>query len=221
MKTMILAAGRGERMRPLTDHCPKPFLEVQGKPLIVHHIERLRDAGCNAFVINLHHLGDKIQAHLADGRSLGVSIQYSREAPEALETAGGIVHALPLLGEQPFFVINGDVWTDYIPTEPNWAEGVLAHLILTRNPPHNPEGDFGLDDEHFVVNHSLQKLTFTGMAWYHPVFFDGLMPERRALAPLLRSGAERQQISGECFEGRWADIGTPERLREINGEAHH
>lgn len=221
MKAMILAAGRGERMRPLTDHCPKPLLQVHEKPLIVHHIERLRSVGFTDFVINLHHLGTQIRAHLGDGSPLGVKIEYSEEAPQALETGGGIVNALPLLGDAPFFVINADIWTDYMPLEPSWQPDMLAHLILTRNPPHNPDGDFGLDSNTRITNNHLNKHTFTGMAWYQPAIFAGKNASRFPLAPLLRDAAGRGLVTGEVHDGVWMDIGTPERLREISDAEHH
>lgn len=218
MKAMILAAGRGERMRPLTDQCPKPLLEVCGKPLIIHHIERLRKAGFGHFVINLHHLGEQIRARLGDGRSWGVEIQYSEEAPQALETAGGIIKALPMLGAEPFFVINADIWTDQLPIKPELPASVQAHLLLTRNPDHNPGGDFGLNADGLVQNSGEEKWTFTGMAWYRPEFFAGLKAVRQPLAPLLRKAADQQQVTGSCLAGSWMDIGTPERLAEINAQ---
>jgi MurNAc alpha-1-phosphate uridylyltransferase len=213
MKAMILAAGRGERLRPLTDSTPKPLLEVRGKPLIVYHLEALHKAGFNEIVINLSWLGEQIQTRLGDGSAFGVSIEYSEEV-DARETAGGILQALPLLGER-FVVINGDVFTDYdfaaLP-----AADHLVHLVLVENPPHNNAGDFSLDGV-VVGNEGSPRYTFSGIAQYHRSFFDGLAPGKQALAPLLRSAAARGQVIGELFHGDWVDIGTAERLRGLNG----
>ena len=212
MKAMILAAGRGERMRPLTDSTPKPLLEARGKPLIVHHIEALARAGFGEIVINLSWLGEQIRERLGDGAEFGVSITYSVE-PEALETAGGIVKALPLLSER-FVVVNGDVFTDYDfarlqdPDHP-------AHLVLVANPGHNDSGDFALDDGQ-VGNDAPRLYTFSGIAAYHRDFFNGLEPGKLALAPLLRAAADRGEVSGEYHAGCWIDIGTPERLAQLN-----
>jgi MurNAc alpha-1-phosphate uridylyltransferase len=212
---MILAAGRGERMRPLTDQTPKPLLKVGGKPLIQYHIEALRDAGFRELVVNHAHLGNQIVERLGDGAQFGVHIDYSAEAEGALETGGGIKQALPLLGEQPFLVINGDIWTDYpyqqLCREP---EG-LAHLVLIDNPPHHPEGDFQLNGRRLTAE-GKRKLTFSGIGLYQPDLFadspDGAFP----LAPLLRHAMQAGQVSGEYFQGRWLDIGTPQRLAELN-----
>jgi len=217
MRAMILAAGRGERMRPLTDQTPKPLLKVGGKPLIQYHIEALRDAGFRELVVNHAHLGNQIVERLGDGAQFGVHIDYSAEAEGALETGGGIKQALPLLGEQPFLVINGDIWTDYpyqqLCREP---EG-LAHLVLIDNPPHHPEGDFQLNGRRLTAE-GKRKLTFSGIGLYQPDLFadspDGAFP----LAPLLRGAMQAGQVSGEYFQGRWLDIGTPQRLAELNRE---
>lgn len=212
MKAMILAAGRGERMRPLTDRQPKPLLEVRGKPLIVHHVEALARAGFDRIVVNLSWLGDQIRARLGDGGEFGVNIAYSEE-PEALETAGGIVQALPLLGER-FVVVNADVFTDYDFARLRGGDAV-AHLVLVENPVHNHGGDFALADG-IVDNDGDALYTFSGIACYRSRFFEGLEPGKRALAPLLRAAAARGEISGELFSGEWSDIGTPERLDELN-----
>jgi MurNAc alpha-1-phosphate uridylyltransferase len=216
MKAMILAAGRGERLRPLTDSTPKPLLEVRSKPLIVYHLEALRKAGFNEIVINLNWLGDQIRTRLGNGSEFGVSIEYSEEAA-ALETAGGILQALPLLGER-FVVVNGDVFTDYDFVALNTAEkpsDQLAHLVLVDNPQHNNAGDFSLERT-IVGNDGAPRHTFSGIAQYHRSFFDGLAPGKQTLAPLLRAAAAEGQVSGELFSGLWVDIGTAERLRRLN-----
>jgi N-acetyl-alpha-D-muramate 1-phosphate uridylyltransferase len=217
MKAMILAAGRGERMRPLTDHCPKPLLSAGGKPLIVWHIERLRDAGFTELVINHAHLGAQLEAALGNGRELGVRIVWSREGT-ALETAGGIRFAARLLGEAPFLVVNGDVFTDVdfapLARRPNGDD--LAHLVLVPNPLHHPTGDFHLADGR-VRSEGEPKLTFSGIAVYHPALFADL-PERAPakLAPLLRAAMAGGRVSGELHAGHWLDIGTPARLAELD-----
>jgi MurNAc alpha-1-phosphate uridylyltransferase len=214
---MILAAGRGERMRPLTDRTPKPLLEVGGKPLIQYHIEALRDAGFRELLVNHAHLGKQIVEWLGDGAQFGVHIDYSAEPEGALETGGGIKQALPLLGEQPFLVINGDIWTDY-PYQQLYREPEgLAHLVMIDNPPHHPEGDFQLNGRRLKVGGN-SKLTFSGIGLYRPDLFtdspDGAFP----LAPLLRRAMQAGEVSGEYFQGRWLDIGTPQRLAELNRE---
>ena len=216
MKAMILAAGRGERLRPLTDSTPKPLLEVRGKPLIVYHLEALRKAGFCEIVINLSWLGDQIQTRLGNGSVFGVSIEYSEEA-EALETAGGILQALPLLGER-FVVVNGDVFTDYDFVglkKDEKTDDYPAHLVLVDNPQHNDAGDFSLEQT-IVGNEGSPRVTFSGIAQYHRRLFDGLAPGKQALAPLLRAAAARGQVSGELFHGDSVDIGTAERLRGLN-----
>ncbi|KAB2968376.1 nucleotidyltransferase family protein [Zoogloea sp.] len=219
---MILAAGRGERMRPLTDHCPKPLLEAGGKPLIVWHIERLAAAGCRELVINHAHLGAMIEAALGDGSRFGVRIRYSPEG-SALETAGGIARALPLLGGAPFIVVNGDVFCDADFGALGRAaagldgKGRLAHLLLVANPEHNPAGDFGLQADGQVRDEGGQRLTFSGLGAYHPALFAGLPPDTPAkLAPLLRAAMARGQVSGSRLDGRWVDVGTPQRLLDLD-----
>lgn len=211
---MILAAGRGNRMRPLTDHTPKPLLEAAGKPLIVYHIERLAAAGIRDLVINHAHLGDRIEAALGDGSNFGVNIRYSAEA-QALETGGGIFKALPLLGSTPFLVINGDVWSDYVLADLSLVDGDLAHLVLVDNPPHHPIGDFALVNGRVHPEGSL-RYTFSGIGIYHPMLFkdcaDGAFP----LAPLLRKAMLAGRVGGRQHTGRWFDIGTPERLAELD-----
>lgn len=214
MKAMILAAGRGERMRPLTDRVPKPLLEAGGKPLIVHHIERLVAAGFRELVINLGHLGEQVAAALGDGARWGAQIQYSPEAP-ALETGGGILRALPYLGPGPFLVINGDIWTDLAFAGLRLASGQLAHLILVDNPPHHPVGDFALADGR-VQAQGEPRLTFSGIGLYHPDLFRDCQPGPFPLAPLLRAAMARSRVTGERHTGIWLDIGTPERLRALD-----
>jgi MurNAc alpha-1-phosphate uridylyltransferase len=213
MKAMILAAGRGERMRPLTDKLPKPLLPVAGKPLIVRHIERLVEAGFRQLVINHAHLGEMIEAELGDGAAWGVEIGYSPESV-ALETGGGIYRALPLLGEGPFLVVNGDVWCDLDFSRLSLKQGDLAHLVLVPNPDHHRQGDFQLSQGR--VSQGLEnRLTYSGIGVYHPQLFASCSPGVFPLAPLLIEAMERGLVSGECFSGLWMDIGTPKRLTEL------
>ncbi|MES9861585.1 MAG: N-acetylmuramate alpha-1-phosphate uridylyltransferase MurU [Candidatus Thiodiazotropha sp. LLP2] len=213
MKAMILAAGRGKRMRPLTDKLPKPLLPVAGKPLIVHHIERLAAAGYRELVINHAYLGEMIEAHLGRGDQWGVDIHYSAEG-KALETGGGIFKALPLLGEDPFLVINGDVWCDFDVSGLALSQNDLAHLVMVPNPSHNPQGDFCLLDGRLLSNQG-DCLTFSGIGVYHPRLFDGCCSEAFPLAPLIRRAIGQSGVSGECFMGKWIDVGTPDRLRAL------
>jgi MurNAc alpha-1-phosphate uridylyltransferase len=214
MKTMILAAGRGERMRPLTDNVPKPLLPVAGKPLLLHLIERLARAGLRDLVINYAYRGDQIERYFGDGARFGVKIEYSPEGETGLETGGGIFRALPLIADDPFVVVNGDIWTDYpferLPSSP----AGLAHLILVDNPLHHPGGDFVLSGE-LVAQDGMPRLTFSGIGVYRRALFDGCMPGRFQLAPLLRSAMLRAAVTGEHYRGRWCDVGTPERLLEL------
>lgn len=216
MKAMILAAGRGERMRPLTDHTPKPLLPAGGKRLIEYHLEALAAAGFREVVINLAHLGEQIRDHLGDGSRYGLAIAYSQEPEGALETGGGIFNALPLLGDDPFLVVNGDVWSDYPFEKLNEPKG-LAHLALIDNPAHNPDGDFALAEGR-VESEGAGKLTFSGIGLYRPALFAGCEPGAFPLAPLLRTAMAKGEVSGEHFTGRWLDIGTPERLEALNQE---
>jgi MurNAc alpha-1-phosphate uridylyltransferase len=217
MKAMILAAGRGERMRPLTDHTPKPLLQVGGKPLIVWHIERLARAGFRELVINHAHLGRQIESALGDGSRFGVSIAYSDES-EALETAGGIAQALSLLGEEPFLVVNGDVYTDYdfsrLIAQP--MGGVVAHLVLVDNPPQHAQGDFYLKDGR-LVERGASRLTFSGIGVYRPELFASVIAGSKAkLAPLLHAAIAQQRATAEHYRGDWVDVGTPERLQALD-----
>ncbi len=217
---MILAAGRGERMRPLTDHCPKPLLPVGGRPLIGYTLDRLAAAGYREVVINLAHLGEQIRATLGERQS-GLAIRYSPEPEGALETAGGIRQALPLLGEEPFLVVNGDVWCNHPLTPPTTMNATtdrpLAHLVLVSNPEHHAQGDFALDGERVALAGS-ELLTFTGIGWYDPALFRDLPPGRQALGPLLREAIEAGRVTGEHYPGDWRDIGTPERLAALDTE---
>lgn len=215
MKAMLLAAGRGERMRPLTDVVPKPLLEVAGKPLIVYHIEALRAAGVHDLVINLGHLGDCIPPRLGDGQRFGVHIRYSREPEQALETGGGILQALPLMGPDPFAVINGDIWTDYPFAQLPAAPAGLAHLVLVDNPPQHPSGDFAWRAGRVRAD-GLVKLTFSGISVLRPELFAECRPGRFPLAPLLQRAIAAGQVSGEHYRGAWQDIGTPERLAALD-----
>lgn len=220
MRAMILAAGRGERMRPLTDRLPKPLLPVAGKPLIVHHLEALAAAGVVDVVINHAWLGQLIEQQLGDGQQFGVRIQYSAEGATGLETAGGIKKALPLLGGEPFIVINGDVLSTFNPRvliATGLAPGALAHLVLVPNPPQHPAGDFAFATNLPWLNSTGTELfTFSGIALYHPDFFSEVPDGPQKLAPFLRQAMARQQVSGELFRGYWADIGTPERLQQAD-----
>lgn len=215
MYAMILAAGRGERMRPLTDKVPKPLLEVAGKALIVYQIEALKSAGVENIVINTGHLGDQIQYQLGTGESFGVQIRYSDEGDDILETAGGIIKALPLLGDAPFIVTNADIYTDFdYRTLPEQLKSD-AHLVLVNNPPHNLKGDFAFEKGHVLDNGS-EKLTYSGIGLFHPRFFRSCPPGRFPLAPLLHQSAQTNDLSGQHYKGLWCDIGTSERLDELN-----
>lgn len=217
MKAMILAAGRGERMRPLTDSLPKPLLKVGGKALIEYHLEAVRRAGVSDVVINLSWHGEQVRAALGDGMRWDVNIRYSDEGPVALETGGGIFRALEWLGPGPFLVVNGDVWTDY-PYEElggRLAAGDLAHVVLVPNPDHHPGGDFGLSDGRMVEPPGA-RLTFSGVGIYRPELFADQADRSFRLAPLLRSAARGGRVSAELYSGAWYDIGTPERLAWLN-----
>jgi N-acetyl-alpha-D-muramate 1-phosphate uridylyltransferase len=209
---MLLAAGRGERLRPITDTLPKPLVAVAGKPLIVYHLEALARAGISDVVINLSWLGEKIRAALADGSRYGVRIAYSEEGPVPLETGGGIYRALPLLGSDPFLVVNADVWTDMdFSRVPTLEEGVDAWLLLAPNPPHHPRGDFGLQGDRLVESET-DRFTYTGIGVYRLEFFAGCAPGRFPLLPLLQRGIAAGRLRGEVCRGEWLDIGSPERL---------
>lgn len=215
MKAMILAAGKGERMRPLTLHTPKPLVRAGGVPLIEYHLQALRRAGFEEIVINHAWLGQQIEDHLGDGQQFGLSIRYSPEG-EPLETGGGIYRALPLLGDEPFLIVNGDVWTDYDFTGLRQPLAGLAHLVLIDNPTHNPGGDFCLAEGRVSDGDATAtRLTYSGIAVLDPQLFAGCSEGAFKLAPLLREAMSRGQVTGEHFEGRWIDVGTHERLADV------
>jgi len=231
MRAMILALGRGERMRPLTDECPKPLLRVGGRSLLEWHLLALSRAGIREIVINHAWRGAMIPTALGDGARYGVQIAYSDEGDTALETAGGIIQALPLLGEDPFLVVNGDIWTDFdYSRPPQLDEAAKGSLVLVPNPPQHPRGDFALlaradgssmgdvlaDPARLEAPDAPSRFTFSGIAVYRPAFFAGCSPGRRPLLPLLRSAAERGVLRGRLYQGLWSDVGTPERLRELD-----
>ncbi len=227
MKAMILAAGFGERMRPLTDVTPKPLLEVGGKPLIHYHLERLAAVGVEEVIINICHLGEQIENNIGSGQRWGLNIQYSRES-KALETAGGIIQALPILGEDPFMIVNGDIWTDYPFGQllhRSLDKNCLAHLVMIENPLQHTHGDFYLTEQGMLYEQQREDAkatTYAGIAIYTPAFFDvaasveGHVGGKLPLRPLLLEAIKAQQISAEYFGGKWVDVGTPERLRQLN-----
>lgn len=209
---MVLAAGRGERLRPLTDTLPKPLVEIAGKPLIAYHLEALARARIREVVINLSWLGEKIRAALGDGGRYGVSIAYSEEGPAPLETGGGIHRALALLGSGPFLVVNSDVWTDMdFSRVLTLADGADGRLMLAPNPPHHPRGDFGLEGD-FVVASEADRFTYTGIGVFRPELFDGCAPGKFPLLPLLQRAIAARRLRGEVYQGEWLDIGSPDRL---------
>jgi MurNAc alpha-1-phosphate uridylyltransferase len=241
MKAFILAAGRGERMRPLTDHTPKPLLAVGGKPLIVWHLEKLAAAGIQEVVINHAHLGEQIEATLGDGRAWGLTIHYSPEPPGALETAGGIAKALPLLGDAPFLVVNGDVFCDVdfgqfsrstATNTQNRGQGDIpgqlhklgekcppggAYLVLVDNPPQHPAGDFSLTGQQVGSASGKQTLTYAGIGIFSPAMFGAVSPgQAMKLRPLLDAAIAANCLRGEHYRGRWVDVGTPQRLAELD-----
>ena len=216
MKAMILAAGRGERMRPLTDSVPKPLLPAGGKPLIRFHIDALAASGVCDIVINIAWLGEKIRDALGDGSGYGACIHYSDEGDEALETGGGIFNALPLLGEQPFVVVSGDVWSDYPLGQlaSRLGENDLAHFVLVRNPDYHRRGDFGLRDGRVVDDG--ERLTYANIGVFRPEFFAGCKAGKFPLAPVMRERIREGRVSGEFHAGRWFNLGTPTQLSELD-----
>ncbi|MEM7431969.1 MAG: N-acetylmuramate alpha-1-phosphate uridylyltransferase MurU [Pseudomonadota bacterium] len=216
MKAMLLAAGRGERLRPLTDTTPKALVEVRGKPLIDYHLEALGRAGCEQVVINLGWLGNKILDHVGDGGRFGVRVVFSPEGENILETGGGILRALPMLGSDPFVVMNGDVFTDMPVPSTDLADGSLAKLILVPTPDYKQRGDFDLKGDR-VVSSDEPLLTFSGVAVYEPEFFNGCEPGRFPLAPMFYQLADEGRLQGERYDGVWEDVGTKERLDALNG----
>lgn len=218
MKAMILAAGQGERLLPLTKHTPKPLLKAGQYRLIEYTIQSLVQAGFTEIIINYAHLGNQFPAVLGNGDKYGAKISYSPEPEGGLETAGGIIKALPLLADQPFLVVNGDIWTDY-PFETlsytTLDSDMLCHLVLVTNPDHHPEGDFPLDSG-LIMQSGDTKYTFSGIGIYNPSLFADLDVQRLRLKPLLLKAIEQEQAGGELYRGEWSDIGTVERLRELN-----
>lgn len=223
MKAMILAAGLGQRMRPLTDTLPKPLLAVGGKPLLQYHLEALASCGVKDVIINLAYLGDKIREFVGDGSRFGLHVSYSPE-PEPLETAGALLHAMSLLGDEPFLLINGDVWSDY-PLQQlcqhTFSPNEDAHLVLVPNPDFHPKGDFAINAQGLLTNDEAQsKHTFAGISLIKPQFI-GEYPQARRKFPLvevLRYGIAQQRISAEIYRGRWSDVGTPERLYNLDNQ---
>lgn len=215
MQAMILAAGRGERLRPLTDQIPKPLIPVAGKPLIQYHIEKLAHLNVEGLVINHAWLGEQFEKAFAQGESFGLPIVYSAEPEGGLETAGGIIHALPLLGREPFLVINGDVYTemDFASLPTKLASGCLAHLVLVPTPAFKSKGDFGLNQQGKVEPQG--DWTFAGISLIHPDLFKDRSTQRLALAPILREAMQAGLVSGEVYQGLWSDVGTLERLEQI------
>jgi len=216
MKAMILAAGRGERMRPLTDHTPKPLLPANGKALIVHTIEQLVANGITEIVINHAHLGQQIVDNLGDGHQFGAVIAYSSEGEQALETAGGIIKALPLLGDEAFLVVNGDIATDFPFATLRNVKVDLAHLVFIDNPEHHPQGDFALSETGLVSEEGATKYTFSGIGLYHPDLFKNIPAGILKLRPLFCQGMAERRITGQLHKGFWMDIGTQERLQALD-----
>jgi N-acetyl-alpha-D-muramate 1-phosphate uridylyltransferase len=221
MKAIVLAAGRGERLRPITDTLPKPLVPVGGKPLIVYHLEALARAGIRDVVINLSWLPDKIRAALGDGSQYGVHITYTDEGPVALETGGGIFNAIQHLGPGPFLVVNGDTFTDIdfgalrAGAEADTRAGALARLVLVPNPAQHPRGDFGLEDDR-IVERETDRLTYSGIGMYRPELFEGCQPGRFPLLPLFKRAIAAGRLRGELHTGEWNDVGTPQRLAELD-----
>jgi MurNAc alpha-1-phosphate uridylyltransferase len=211
---MVLAAGRGERMRPLTDHTPKPLLTVRGKPLIVYHLERLSAIGVRDVVVNLAWLGEQIRATLGDGSAWKLRIRYSDEGAQALETGGGIFQALPWLGGDAFMVVNADVFTDLDLSTLRIADDALGHLVLVPNPPQHPDGDFGLSAGRVQLQGD-PRWTYSGIALYRPALFDGCTAGTFPLKPLLDRAIQAGRLHGECYRGLWSDVGTVDRLQGL------
>lgn len=219
MQAMILAAGRGERLRPLTDTTPKPLLEVQGQPLIVHHLKRLRAAGFTRIVINVAWLADRITQRLGDGSAYGVEIHYSEEPEGALETGGGILKALPLLGDRPFLVVNGDIYTDFpfSTLRKVLPAGDLAHLVMVSNPAHHSRGDFFLDEGHRLHADGAPRLTYSGIGVHRPEFFKDCPAGKFPMLPWWQKAMRAGRVSGERYDGLWRDIGTPQSYAALAG----
>jgi len=214
---MVLAAGRGERMRPVTDTLPKPLVPVAGKPLIGYQLQRLAAAGVREVVINLSWLGERIRSTLGDGRDYGLSIAYSEEGPVPLETGGGIFRALPLLGSGPFLVINGDTWSDIDYSHLVLEDGAHGRIVLVPNPTHKARGDFGLEGD-LVVDREVDRFTYSGVGVYRPEFFAGCSPGKFPMLPLLKRAISSRLLRGELHRGEWCDVGTPERLATLDAD---
>jgi MurNAc alpha-1-phosphate uridylyltransferase len=219
MKALVLAAGRGERMRPLTDKLPKPLLPVAGRPLIAYHLDALARAGIVDVVINLAWLGERLREAIGDGARYGLRIRYSDEGAQALETGGGIFNALPLLGADAFLVVNGDTWTNFdfrtLSLDPEVDGSALARIVLVKNPAHHAAGDFGLDGD-LVVERDTDRLTYSGIGIYRPELFEGCQPGKFPLKPLLQRAIRAGKLLGEQFRGEWWDIGTADRLHSVD-----
>ena len=215
MKCMLLAAGLGERLRPITDKIPKPLLEIAGKPLIDYHLENLKSAGFKEIVINISYLGEMIESHLGDGSRFNVTIHYSHEGESPLETAGGIIQALPMLGDQPFLVLNADIWCNHSLSFASLDKDKLAHIVLVNNPAHHPKGDFAYEYGK-IYNQGKNYLTYSGIGIYDPKLFKNFAAEKLPLAPILRDAIDEELISAEYYSGEWFDIGTEERLEEAD-----
>lgn len=215
MKAMILAAGRGERLRPHTDITPKPLIQVGEHRLIEYHLLNLASAGFKDVIINISWLADQIRETLGDGSTYSLNITYSDEGEEALETAGGIINAMPYLGDEPFIVINGDIWCDYdLGNLKNPGMAQEAHLVLVNNPEHNSDGDFAIENG-MIRNNGENRLTYSGIGVYTQAFFADTNPGKKALAPILRKKSDLDKVSGEVHNGKWVDIGTIERLAQL------
>jgi MurNAc alpha-1-phosphate uridylyltransferase len=219
MKALILAAGRGERMRPLTDVVPKPLLPVAGRPLIAYHLEALARAGIRDVVVNLAWLGERLRATLGDGERYGVRIRYSDEGAQALETGGGIFNALPALGPGAFVVVNGDTWTDFdfrrLTLDADVDGGATARIVLVANPAHHPQGDFALEGD-VVIERATDRRTYSGIGIYRPEFFAGAAPGKFPLLPFLQRAIAAGSLRGEHYRGEWWDVGSPERLHALD-----
>lgn len=215
MRAMILAAGRGDRLRPLTDEIPKSLIEVRGESLLERHLENVRSAGIETVVINLGWLGDKIVERVGSGKRYGLEVLYSQEGDNILETGGGIHKALPMLGADPFLVVNADIYTDMPVPDMQLADDHLGHLVMVPTPDYREHGDFDIEAG-LVRNGDKAAYTFSGVAIYRPEFFDGCEAGRFPLAPMLREAADHRALSGSFYQGIWADVGTPERLAQVN-----
>jgi MurNAc alpha-1-phosphate uridylyltransferase len=212
---MILAAGRGERLRPLTDSLPKSLVEVRGESLLERHLKNIGDAGIEDVVINLGWLGDKIVERVGSGSEYGLNVKYSPEGENILETGGGIHNALPMLGDEPFLVVNADIYTDMPVPDVTLEDNMVGHLVLVRSPSYRDGGDFDIEDG-LVQNGVSPSLTFSGVSVYRPEFFDDCKAGRFSIVPMLREAADASHLQGSLYEGLWADVGTPERLQAAN-----